>query len=241
MHIPDGLIGTNPYASHVAEHSHEHTHELLEHAVGGHALIDPNIQLLIYAIIAIVILAVVFYKSKDKLSEKDIPTIALFVVAVVIVQMIELPLPVAACVHISLITVLTLYDLNISIIVYTFVTIIQGLLLGEGGVSTMGVNLLNLAIFGPIIAYGLYNLLSKINKTIALFISGFGTITLLGLIAGVEYALAGTFPLSYGLTVITPVEAIVGILEGFITVILMNALNKVKPELVPVMNEENKI
>jgi cobalt/nickel transport system permease protein len=49
--------------------------------------------------------------------------------------------------------------------------------------------------------------------------------------------LAGTFPLSYGLTVITPVEAIVGVLEGIVTVFVMNALHKVKPELTPVLNE----
>ena len=193
--------------------------------------------LIIYAAVAIILLAIIFYKSKDQLDEKSIPMIALFVVATVIVQMIELPLPVAACVHVSLITILALYDLRTSMIVYMFVTIIQAFF-GEGGISTLGVNLLNLAILAPIIAYGIYKLLHKINRDVALFISGFGTITLLGLIASIEYAIAGTFPITYGLTIIVPVEAGVGVLEGAVTIIVMRALKSLKPELVPVMSDD---
>lgn len=199
-------------------------------------IMGNSVLLLICAIIAIIALIIVFYKSKDQLDEKNLPLIALLVVATVIVQIIELPLPLPACVHISLITILALYDLKTSMIVYMFVTIIQAFL-GEGGISTLGVNLLNLAIFAPIIAYGIYTILSKYNKTVSLFLSGFGTITVLGLIVSIEYALVGVFPLNYGLSTIVPVEAIVGILEGVATVIVMRALAKVKPELVPVMAE----
>lgn len=199
-------------------------------------IMGNSVLLLICAIIAIIALVTVFYKSKDQLDEKNLPLIALLVVATVIVQIIELPLPLPACVHISLITILALYDLKTSMIVYMFVTIIQAFL-GEGGISTLGVNLLNLAIFAPIIAYGIYTILSKYNKTVSLFLSGFGTITVLGLIVSIEYALVGVFPLNYGLSTIVPVEAIVGILEGVATVIVMRALAKVKPELVPVMAE----
>ena len=175
--------------------------------------------LIIFTIITICLLIVIFYKSKDILSnEKKMPLIALFIVATVIVQYIELPLPVTACVHISLITIIALYDLRTSMIVYMFVTIIQAFL-GEGGISTLGVNLLN-----------------RFNKDVALFISGFGTITLLGLIVSMELAICNVYPIQYGLFTIVPVEAIVGVLEGVVTVIVMKALYKAKPELVPVMS-----
>ena len=221
---------------HTHEHAHEHAHEPLENSPVGQALFDPTYQLLIFAIIAIVIIIFVFYKYRKDHNEKDVVTIALFTVAIVIIQLIELPLPVAACVHISLIVVVALYDLEMSMIIYTFVTIIQAFL-GEGGISTLGYNLLNLAIIAPLIAYYVYKFTNKINKNIALFLSGFVTITALGIIVSLEYALAGTFPLTYGLTVITPVEAIVGVLEGIVTVFVMNALHKIKPELTPVMDE----
>lgn len=211
MHIPDGLIGKS-------------------NITGG--LISPEYQLIIYAIISIILIVLVFNKFRKNHNEKDIPKVALFVVACVIIQMIELPLPVPACVHISLITVLALYDLDTSMIVYTFVTVIQAFL-GEGGVSTMGINVLNLAFIGPFIAYHVYHLFKSYNKNMALFLSGFLTITLLGVVVSIEYALAGVYPLTFGLTVITPIEAVVGVLEGIVTVFVMNALLKVKPELVP--------
>ncbi|MBE6486120.1 MAG: hypothetical protein E7Z85_04670 [Methanosphaera stadtmanae] len=239
MHIPDGLIGSNPFAEvieHGHEHAHGHIHELLENSPVGQAIFDPTYQLIFFAIISIILLILIFNKYRKNHTEKDIVTIALFTVAVVIVQLIEIPLPVAACAHISLIAVLALYDLDMSMIIFTFVTIIQAFL-GEGGISTLGYNLFNLAIIAPLIAYYVYKLTNKINKNVALFLSGFITITLLGILVSVEYALAGTFPLSYGLTVITSVEAIVGVLEGIVTVFVMNALHKVKPELTPVLNE----
>ena len=235
MHIPDGLIGKNPF-SEVAEHAHEHVHELIENSPVGQALFDPNYQLIIFAIIAIILIAFVFNRYRKGHNEKDIVTLALFIVAVVIIQFVEIPLPVAACAHISLITVIALYDLDSAMIVYTFVTIIQAFF-GEGGISTLGYNLVNLAILAPLIAYYVYKFTNKINKNVGLFLSGFITITMLGIIVSVEYAMAGTFQLTYGLTVITPIEAIVGVVEGIVTVFVMNALHKVKPELVPVMDE----
>ena len=216
MHIPDGLIGSNNITS---------------------SIINPEYQLIIYAIISIILIIVVLNKYRKNHTEKDLPTIALFVVAAVVVQLIEIPLPVPACVHISLITLLALYDLESSMIAYTLVTIIQAFL-GEGGISTMGMNLLNLAILAPLFAYYIYKYLKSFNKNMALFVSGFGTITLLGIVASIEYALAGVYPLSFGLTVITPIEAVVGVLEGIVTVFVMNALLKVKPELVPEMTED---
>ena len=94
MHIPDGLIGNNPF-SQIVGHSHEHSHELLENGPVGQALFNPSYQLLIFAILAIVILIYVFYKYRQNHNEKDIVTIALFTVAIVIIQLIEIPLPVA--------------------------------------------------------------------------------------------------------------------------------------------------
>ena len=216
MHIPDGLIGSNNITS---------------------AIINPEYQLIIYAIISILLIIVVLNKYRKNHTEKNLPTIALFVVAAVVVQLIEIPLPVPACVHISLITLLALYDLESSMIAYTIVTIIQAFL-GEGGISTLGMNILNLAILAPLFAYYIYKYLKSFNKNMALFVSGFGTITLLGIVASIEYALAGVYPLSFGLTVITPIEAVVGVLEGIVTVFVMNALLKVKPELVPEMTKD---
>lgn len=199
-------------------------------------LISDPIQLGIYAILYIILMIVIFNRYRKNHTEKNIPIIALFAAAILIVQLVEIPLPVPACVHISLITVMALYDLDASAIVYTFVTIAQAFM-GEGGISTIGMNLFNLAILAPFIAYYLYQFVKGFDKNLALFISGFGTISLLGLIVSIEYTIAGVYPLTFGLTVITPIEMIVGVIEGLVTIVVMNALHKIKPELTPELNE----
>ena len=118
-------------------------------------LISDPIQLGIYAILYIILMIVIFNRYRKNHTEKNIPIIALFAAAILIVQLVEIPLPVPACVHISLITVMALYDLDASAIVYTFVTIAQAFM-GEGGISTIGMNLFNLAILAPFISYYLY-------------------------------------------------------------------------------------
>lgn len=199
-------------------------------------LISDPLQLGIYTVIYIILLVILLNKYRKNHTEKDIPVIALFAAAILIVQLVEIPLPVPACVHISLITVMALYDLEAAPLVYTIVTIAQAFL-GEGGISTLGMNLLNLAILAPIFAYYIYRFIQSYNKNLALFVSGFGTITLLGLIVSIEYAIAGTYPLMFGLSVITPIEMVIGVIEGLVTIVVMNALNKVKPELTPALNE----
>lgn len=198
-------------------------------------LISMSYPLILSIVLAVIILAIIFYLSRDTLEEKNIPMIALLTVVAVIVQLIELPLPVAACVHVSLITFITLYDFKTSVIVYTFVTIIQALFIHEGGVTTLGLNLINLAILAPIFSEVLYKLFAKINKYLAIAIASFGTIFLLGIVAAIEYTIAGVFTLDAAFITIIPVEALVGVLEAVVTLVLMKALLKVKPELVPVL------
>ena len=125
-------------------------------------LISDPLQLGIYTVIYIILLAILLNKYRKNHTEKDIPVIALFAAAILIVQLVEIPLPVPACVHISLITVMALYDLEAAPLVYTIVTIAQSFL-GEGGISTLGMNLLNLAILAPIFAYYIYKDLTDFN------------------------------------------------------------------------------
>lgn len=198
-------------------------------------LISDPLQLGIYSVIYIVLMILLINKYRKNHTEKDLPAMALFAAAIFIIQLVEIPLPVPACVHISLITVMALYDLEASAIVYTIVTIVQAFF-GEGGISTLGMNLLNLAVFAPFIAYYIYQLTQRYDKILALFLSGFGTISLLGIIVSIEYAIAGTYPITFGLSVITPIEMIIGVLEGIVTIFVMKGLNKIKPELVPIFN-----
>ena len=198
----------------------------------------PITQCIIYAIITIILLGVMYYKTgKKNISERSIPLIAMFIVAVIIIQYINIPLPFVACTHISLIAFLALYDPWIATVVLAFAVFIQGIFLGEGGITTMGADMLNTAIIGPTVAYVIYNISkNKLNNKISIFLAAFLTVTIVGIAAAIELYIAGIYPLELGLTLISCTEAIVGIVEGIITVVLMLALNKIKPELVPVLN-----
>jgi cobalt/nickel transport system permease protein len=114
------------------------------------------------------------------------------------------------------------------------VLLFQALLLAHGGLTTLGANIFSMAIVGPWVSYGCYRLCRVMGLSIAV---GVFTGAALGDLAtyvttSVELAAAypdtasgyaGAFLKFFGIFAITQVP--LAIAEGFLTVVIMNALS----------------
>lgn len=114
------------------------------------------------------------------------------------------------------------------------VLLFQALLLAHGGLTTLGANIFSMAIVGPWVSYGCYRLCRVTGLSIAI---GVFTGAALGDLAtyittSVELAAAypdaisgyvGAFLKFFGIFAITQVP--LAIAEGFLTVVIMNALS----------------
>src|SRR4030065_237914 len=123
-----------------------------------------------------------------------------------------------------------------AVLLMTMVLAIQSLF-GDGGITVMGANILNMGIIGGFMGYYTFIGLSKlsIKRSSAMFTGAFLSMLLPGIALAFELWLAGTFPLKQGVLLMATFQGGAGIGEGFITVIVFGAIIKARPDIV---NEE---
>jgi cobalt/nickel transport system permease protein len=129
--------------------------------------------------------------------------------------------------------------------------IIQALIFGDGGITTIGANCFNMAVFMPFIAYYIFRLLSnnpgkKARALFAAFISGYLSLVLTAILTATELGIqpmiasaadgkALYFP--YNIRIAIPAMAIehlllFGIVEGIITSVIVSFFLKNEPGLI---------
>jgi len=123
-----------------------------------------------------------------------------------------------------------------AVLLMTMVLAIQSLF-GDGGITVMGANILNMGIIGGFLGYYTFIGLSKLSvkRPLAMFAGAFISMLMPGIALAFELWLAGTFPLKQGVLLMGTFQGVAGIGEGFITLIVFGAISKARPDIV---NEE---
>jgi cobalt/nickel transport system permease protein len=131
-------------------------------------------------------------------------------------------------------------------VVITVVTVVQALFLGDGGLSTLGLNVVNLALVPAAVGYPVLLGLQKVLRTIRLTGPARTTVAA-GVAAAVsvlaaavlftaEYAVGGVagVPLRTVAVSIIGVYALVALVEGLVTALVVRGLLAVRADLVQV-------
>jgi ABC-type Co2+ transport system permease subunit len=98
----------------------------------------------------------------------------------------------------------------------------------------MGANILNMGVIGGFFGYYGFIALSKmsVRRSIALFAGAWISMILPAIALVFELWLSGTFPLKEGVFYMGIFQGAAGIGEGFITVIVFNAIIRVRPDII---------
>ncbi|MGH3831135.1 MAG: energy-coupling factor ABC transporter permease [Pseudonocardiaceae bacterium] len=127
-------------------------------------------------------------------------------------------------------------------LVITVVTVVQALFLGDGGLSTLGVNVVNLALVPAVIGYpvllGLRRLLRRgpTGTAVAAGVAAAVAVLAAAVLFTAEYAVggvAGIPPRTVAVTTIG-VYALIAVVEGLVTALVVRALLTVRADLVRV-------
>ena len=119
-----------------------------------------------------------------------------------------------------------------AVLVFTVVLLIQALIFGDGGITALGANVLNMAIIGG--SVGLYTfkgLQGAIGKYPAAGIAAWLATVIAALACAIEMGIAGTFPMNIGIPSMVLYHFFIGIIEAVLTVIVLAALDKFRPDL----------
>ena len=117
------------------------------------------------------------------------------------------------------------------------VLLFQALLLAHGGLTTLGANMFSMAVVGPFVAYGIYNLVKNKNQKLAIFLAATLADLLTYLITSLQLALA--FPAASGgviaaflkfAGIFAFTQIPLAIIEGLLTVLVWNWLQEYNQE-----------
>ncbi len=179
--------------------------------------------------------------AKNLIADKFIALTGMMSALIFVLQMINFPVAAGTSGHLlgGALAVIVLGP-RLGLICLSVVVIIQSLLFADGGLSALGINVLNMAIVTTttswvVVKYWL-KFLGK-NKTSILSVSvlaGIVSVVFSSIAFTIEYALGGTISIPVGTVLIAMVSThfLIGLGEGIITALIVSLLIQVRPDLV---------
>jgi cobalt/nickel transport system permease protein len=195
----------------------------------------PLPQAAVYWLIALIFIFLSIRWARKEMTEEKIPLIAVLAAGIFAIQAFNLPVGMGTSGHLvgGALAAILLGSPFGAVFILTLVLIVQGVLFGDGGITTMGANILNMGVIGGFVGYYSFQGLMKATKSmpVSAFIAAWLACFIPALACAVEMYLAGTFPLVPGLAAMGLYHAAIGIIEGTITVVAIKLVISAKPDL----------
>lgn len=190
----------------------------------------------LYWIIALIAIWFSLKWAKQEINEDKIPIIAVLAAGIFAIQAFNLPVAMGTSGHLvgGALAAIILGSPFAAIFILTLVLIVQALLFGDGGVTVMGANILNMGVIGGTVGYYSYHgILAAIkNPYVSAAIAAWLACLISALACAIEMAIAGTFPLVPGLIAMGLYHAVIGVIEGVITAVIIYLIATSRPDLI---------
>ena len=187
--------------------------------------------------------------AKDLIADKFIALTGMMSALIFVLQMINFPVAAGTSGHLlgGALAVIVLGP-RLGLICLSVVVIIQSLLFADGGLSALGVNVLNMAIVTTTTSWFIVKYWIKFigkNKTSIVTVSvlaGILSVVFSSIAFTIQYAIGGTISIPVGTVFIAMVTThlIIGLGEGIITALIITLLMRVRPDLVYAFDRNDK-
>jgi cobalamin biosynthesis protein CbiM len=196
---------------------------------------------LVAGLIAIAGVAWCVRKSSATLSDREIPVVGLAAAFIFAAQMLNFPVANGTSGHLlGGVLAAVLVGPYAGALAVTVVLVVQALLFADGGLSALGLNVINMALAGAFVGYGVFLALRKLfgnrawSVTAASGIAAFLVPVIASIVFTLEYAIGGNDAVSVETlaAAMIGVHALIGIGEGIITSMAIAAVMSMRPDLV---------
>lgn len=195
----------------------------------------PLPQAAIYWIIALIFVILALRWARNELSEEKIPLIAVLAAGIFAIQAFNLPVGMGTSGHLvgGALAAIVLGSPFAAVFILTIVLIIQGVVFGDGGITTMGANIINMGVIGGFVGYYSYHGIKSAikNDFIPAAIAAWLACFISAIACAIEMFIAGTFPLVPGIIAMGTYHAAIGIIEGVITAGAIYLIYTTRPDL----------
>lgn len=196
--------------------------------------------------------AIAVKKVKKEVSARNIPYLGMAAAFSFIIMMFNLPIPGGTTGHaVGSAVIAILFGPWAATVAVSVALIIQALIFGDGGITAIGANCFNMAVFMPFTAYYIFKLFNnhsakKTRVSFAAFISGYLSLVMAAILTAVEFGIQPIIASTadgkalycpYDLSIAIPAMAIehlllFGIVEGIITAIIVSYFVRNEPGLI---------
>ncbi len=133
-----------------------------------------------------------------------------------------------------------------AVLAMSVVLLVQCLLFYDGGLTTWGANMVNMALVGPLIGYGLYALIARLFRGSAGHIAGAVLASWLAVefsagLCAMELWWSGTYPLAAVLPAMLIIHSVIGIGEALVTGAVLAFLLRVRPDLLYAVRSQSPV
>jgi len=187
--------------------------------------------------------------AKNLVADKLIALTGMMSALIFVLQMINFPIAAGTSGHLlgGALAVIVLGP-SLGVICISIVVVIQSLLFADGGLSALGVNVLNMAIITSLTGWLIITSWKKLfgDSRFSLIsgsvIAGLLSVVFSSLAFVLEYAIGGTVSVPLGSVFIAMISThlFIGLGEGIITAIIISLLLRVRSDLVYVNTKKNK-
>lgn len=150
-------------------------------------------------VVAVPMLAVASVRVKKVVTTRQVPTLAMLSAVCFLTMMFNVPIPDGTTAHaVGGALVAVLLGPWAALIAVSVALAFQALLFGDGGILSYGVNVFNMAIVLPFVAYGVYRLLSRGStltsgrRVVAAAVGGYVGLNAAALCCGIELGIQPT-------------------------------------------------
>jgi cobalt/nickel transport system permease protein len=191
--------------------------------------------------IALALVAWCLRMTAKTLDEREVPIVGLVAAFVFAVQMLNFPVANGTSGHLlGGVLAAVLVGPYAGALAVTVVLVVQALLFADGGLSALGLNVINMAMVGAFAGYGVFLLVRRLrgrttaSVTTGASIAGFTAPVLASFVFVLEYAIGGNDAVSIGAVAgsMVGVHVLIGIGEGIITGIAVGAVMATRQDLV---------
>jgi len=186
-------------------------------------------------------IAVAVRKAADELEERAAPLAGLVAAYVFALQMLNFPVAAGTSGHLlGGVLAAVLVGPWTGAICIALVLLIQALVFADGGLSALGLNVLNMAFVGGLGGYVIFLALRRLlprTKPMVVLASGIAaglSVVLASIAFWIEYSVGGTtaVDLATVFAAMVGVHGLIGIGEGIITALTVGTVMAVRPDLV---------
>jgi cobalt/nickel transport system permease protein len=205
-------------------------------------------------LIAIPLLAYAVRKTRSDLGPAQIPLLGVLAAGIFVAQMLNFPIGGGTTGHlVGAVLAAILLGPYAAMIIITVVLIVQALLFGDGGVTALGLNILNMGIVAGFSGFAVYALVNGLhghrkNRSVwygSIFVAAWVGVVLGAVACAIELGASAALNPEYGIPYIialpamTMTYAFIGIGEGLITALVIAFIEAIRPDIISLREKES--